>query len=59
MLENANSKLVWDFEFNLWKTTRSRRLDLILEDKEEQDLDLLYGMPTASKYSHQKTGEID
>ena len=39
VLENSNAKLVWDFEFNLRKTT-SRRPDLVLEDKKENDLDL-------------------
>ena len=34
VLENSSAKLVWDFEFNLRKTTTSRRPDLILEDKE-------------------------
>ena len=38
VLENANSKLVWDFEFNLLKTTTSRRPDLILEDKEKRTI---------------------
>ena len=36
VLENAQAKLVWDFEFNLWKTTTARRPDLILEDKEKK-----------------------
>ena len=38
VLENANSKLIWDFEFNLRKTTTSRRPDLILEDKEKSKI---------------------
>ena len=38
VLENANCKLVWDFEFNLRKTTTSRRPDLILEDKEKSKI---------------------
>ena len=33
VLENARAKLLWDFEFNLRKTTAARRPDLILEDK--------------------------
>ena len=36
VLENYHTKLVWYFEFNLRKTTTSRRLDLTLEDKEKQ-----------------------
>ena len=38
ILENDHAKLVWDFEFNLRKTTTSRRLDLTLEDKEKKIL---------------------
>ena len=36
VLENDNAKLVWDFEFNLRKTTTSRRLGLILGDKQKK-----------------------
>ena len=36
VLENARAKLLWDFEFNLRKTTAARRPDLILEDKEKK-----------------------
>ena len=36
VLENDHAKLVWDFEFNLRKTTTSRRPDLTLEDKEKK-----------------------
>ena len=35
VLENAQAKLIWDFEFNLRTTTTSRRPDLILEDQEK------------------------
>ena len=35
VLENAQAKLVWDFEFNLWKMTTATRPDLMLEDKEK------------------------
>ena len=35
VLENDHVKLVWEFEFNLRKTTTSRRPDLTLEDKEK------------------------
>ena len=38
VLENGKTKLVWDFEFNLRKTNTSRRLDLILEDKESRKI---------------------
>ena len=38
VLENSNAKLVWDFEFNLRKTTTSRRPDLVLEDKEKKKI---------------------
>ena len=38
VLENGKAKLVWDFEFNLRKTNRSRRPDLILEDKESKKI---------------------
>ena len=34
VLENSQAKLVWDFEFNLRKTTTSRRPDLMLEEKQ-------------------------
>ena len=33
VLVNSQAKLVWDFEFNLRKTTTSRRLDLMLGKK--------------------------
>ena len=36
VLENDRAKLLWDFEFNLRKTTAARRPDLILEDKEKK-----------------------
>ena len=38
--ENNNAKLVWDFEFNLRKTTTlsSRRPNLVLEDKEKKKI---------------------
>ena len=38
ILENDHAKLVWDFEYNLRKTTTSRRPDLTLEDKEKEIL---------------------
>ena len=38
VLENSNAKSVWDFEFNLRKTTTSRRPDLVLEDKEKKKI---------------------
>ena len=38
MLENSCAKLVWDFEFNLRKTTTSRRPDMVLEDKERNKI---------------------
>ena len=38
VLENSRAKLVWDFEFNLRKTTTSRRPDLVLEDKERNKI---------------------
>ena len=38
VLENSHAKLVWDFEFNLRKTTTSRRPDLVLEDKERNKI---------------------
>ena len=38
MLENDKAKLVWDFQFNLRKTTTSRRPDLILENKEQKKI---------------------
>ena len=38
VLENSQAKLVWDFEFNLRKTTTSRRPDLILEEKEKKNI---------------------
>ena len=37
-MENEQRKLVWDFEFNLQKTTTARRPDLILEDKEKKKI---------------------
>ena len=38
ILENEFAKLSWDFEFNLRKTTTSRRPDLILEDKKSKSI---------------------
>ena len=38
ILEGSTGKLVWDFEFNLRKTTTSRRPDLVLEDKERNKI---------------------
>ena len=38
MIENDKAKLLWDFEFNLRKTTTSRRSDLILEEKEKKKI---------------------
>ena len=38
VFENDKRKLVWDFEFNLRKTTKARRPDLILEDKEKKKI---------------------
>ena len=38
VFENDKGKLVWDFEFNLRKTTMARRPDLILEDNEKKKI---------------------
>ena len=38
VFEKDKGKLVWDFEFNLRKTTTARRSDLILEDKEKKKI---------------------
>jgi len=38
VIENDRAKLVWDFEFNLRKTTTSGRPNLILEDKERKKI---------------------
>ena len=38
VFENDKGKLVWDFEFNLRKTTTARRPDLILEDNEKKKI---------------------
>ena len=38
MLVNKRGKLVWDFEFHLRKTTKSRRPDLTLEDKAKKKI---------------------
>ena len=38
VFENDKGKLVWDFEFNLHKTTTTRRPDFILEDKEKKKI---------------------
>ena len=38
VLENDHAKLVWDFEFNLRKTTTSRRPNLTLEEEEKKIL---------------------
>ena len=35
---NKRGKLVWDFEFHLRKTTKSRRPDLTLEDKAKKKI---------------------
>ena len=36
VIENDKAKLLWDFEFNLRKTTTSRRPDLILEEEKKK-----------------------
>ena len=38
VLENDKTKLVWDFEFHLRKTTTARRPDLILELKTDKKI---------------------
>ena len=38
VLQNSQTKLVWDFGFNLRKTTTSRRPDLILEEKQTKTI---------------------
>ena len=38
VLENSSAKLVWDFEFNLHKTTASRRPDLVFENKDRKNI---------------------
>ena len=38
VLKNSQVKLVWDFEFNLRKTTTSRRPDLMLEEKQTKTI---------------------
>ena len=38
VLENFQAKLVWDFEFNLRKTTISRRPNLMLEEKQTKTI---------------------
>ena len=38
VIENDKAKLLWDIEFNLRKTTTSRRPDLILEEKEKKKI---------------------
>ena len=38
VLDNSQAKLVWYFEFNLRKTTTSRRPDLILEENEKNNI---------------------
>ena len=38
VFENSSAKLVWDFEFNLNKTTTPRRPDLILKEKERKKI---------------------
>ena len=37
-LENSKAKLVWDFEFNLWKTATSGRPDLMHEKKQTKTI---------------------
>ena len=34
VLENSQAKLIWDFDFNLRKTTTSKRPDVMLEEKQ-------------------------
>ena len=38
VLENSQAKLVGDFEFNLRKTTTSRKSDLMLEEKQTKTI---------------------
>ena len=41
VLENKRAKMIWDFEFRTRKTTRARRPDVVLEDKELMRLYIL------------------
>ena len=38
VLKNSQAKLVWNLEFNLRKTTTSRRPDLMFEDKQTKTI---------------------
>ena len=38
VLENYQTKLLWDFEFNLQKVTTSRRPDLMLKEKQTKTI---------------------
>ena len=38
VLQKSQAKLVWDFQFILWKTTTSRRPDLMLEEKQTKTI---------------------
>ena len=51
-LENSQTKLVWDFEFNLRKKTTSRRPDLILEEKQTKTI-WICDMACPQEYQYQ------
>ena len=59
VLRNSKTKLVWDFEFNLRKTTTSWRPDLMLEEKQRKTnhIDMRYGMPERDQYIKEEIWE--
>ena len=59
VLENSKTKLAWDFELNLRKTTTSRRPNLMLEEKQRKTnhMDMRYGMPERDHYIKEEIGE--
>ena len=58
VIENDKAKLLWDFEFNLRKTTTSRRPDLILEEKEKKKIWICdMACPQQHNIENKKTGK--
>ena len=56
--ENSHTKLIWDIEFNLRKTTTSRRtrFDAWTEANESHQ-DMRYGMLAREQFSKEETGK--
>ena len=54
VLENSQTKLIWDFDFNLRKTTTSKRPDLMLEEKQTKNVWICNMVCTQKKNTENK-----